>query len=170
MQPETPDEGLRIGAWRLLPSLNLLRRGGEEVRLEPRHVDLLVYLARRPGEVVSAEQILDDVWRGQVVGDNSVYQAMARLRRALGDDAQNPTYIETVPKRGYRLIAAIHQMPSSDAEATPQHGPNAVSPPRWWPSWWPARSHCWLRWRGGTGAQPTHLLHHAPHWCCHSRR
>ena len=133
MQPETPDEGLRIGAWRLLPSLNLLRRGGEEVRLEPRHVDLLVYLARRPGEVVSAEQILDDVWRGQVVGDNSVYQAMARLRRALGDDAQNPTYIETVTKRGYRLIAAIHQMPGSDAEATPQHGPNAVSPPRWWP-------------------------------------
>ncbi|MEM8489879.1 MAG: winged helix-turn-helix domain-containing protein [Pseudomonadota bacterium] len=98
---------MHIGDWELHPQRNLLRRSDREVRLEPRHADLLIFLAGHRGEVVSAEQILDTVWQGQVVTDQSVYQAIAKLRRAFGDDAAKPRYIETVSKRGYRLIAEV---------------------------------------------------------------
>lgn len=101
-----PDE-IRIGPWRLLPALNLLQGDGKEVRLEPRHVDLLVFLAERRGEVVGTDDILAGVWGGQIVGDHSIYQTIAKLRRALGDEAVNSTFIETVSKRGYRLIAEV---------------------------------------------------------------
>jgi DNA-binding winged helix-turn-helix (wHTH) protein/TolB-like protein/Flp pilus assembly protein TadD len=113
---------VKIGDWTLFPALNLLRRGQQEARLEPRYVDLLVYLSSRPSDVVSADDIIDQVWRGQVVGDQSVYQAIARLRKALGDDALKPTYIETVPKRGYRLVAAVTPAPPlADVDSLPAH-------------------------------------------------
>lgn len=106
MPPVAEDTNVvQIGDWQLLPQRNLLRRAGHETRLEPRHADLLLFLARHRGEVFSADQIIEQVWRGQVVTDQSVYQAIAKLRKAVGDEASDPRYIETVPKRGYRLIA-----------------------------------------------------------------
>jgi DNA-binding winged helix-turn-helix (wHTH) protein/TolB-like protein len=124
---------LRIGHWELIPDLNLLRREGLETRLEPRHVDLLVFLAGRAGEVVSADEILSGVWSGLVVGDHSVYQAIAKLRKALGDDASQATYIETVPKRGYRLIAEV-SLPDRPGEPAPPgvEPPGAVRAPQPW--------------------------------------
>lgn len=103
------DDGseIRIGDWELLPKRNLLRSAGQELHLEPRHADLLLFLATHRGEVFSADQIIEEVWQGQVVTDQSVYQAIAKLRKAMGDEASNPSYIETVPKRGYRLIANV---------------------------------------------------------------
>lgn len=98
---------MQIGDWELLPQRNVLRCDGKTSRLEPRHADLLQFFAAHRGEVVSAEQIIDEVWAGQVVTDQSVYQAVAKLRKAFGDTATNPRYIETVSKRGYRLIADV---------------------------------------------------------------
>lgn len=68
---------------------------------------LLQYLAERSGDVVSIDELLDRVWSGVVVTPDSVYQAIASLRRLLGDDHKQPTYIATVPRLGYRLVAAV---------------------------------------------------------------
>jgi len=98
---------LRIGDWRLDPQLGQLARGTESQRLEARTLRLLVYLANRAGETVSIDELLDNVWSGVVVTQDSVYQAVTALRRMLGDDPKQPTYIVTVPRLGYRLIARV---------------------------------------------------------------
>lgn len=77
---------------------------------------VLQCLVRRPRAVVGTELLIDEVWRGRPMGDNPVYKCIAQLRKALGDDQQAPLYIETIPKKGYRLIASVHA--ASPAAAT----------------------------------------------------
>ena len=96
---------LRIGAWRVDPALDQISMDRNSVKLEPRAMQLLVCLAEHAGQVVSVEQLLDEVWTGVVVTPDSVYHAVAALRRTLGDDPNEPTYIANVPRRGYRLVA-----------------------------------------------------------------
>jgi TolB-like protein/DNA-binding winged helix-turn-helix (wHTH) protein/tetratricopeptide (TPR) repeat protein len=98
---------LRIGDWRVDPAVDEISRDGALVKLEPRAMRLLLCLAEHVGNVVSVHQLLDEVWADVVVTSDSVYQAVAALRRTLGDDAKEPTYIATLPRRGYRLIAAV---------------------------------------------------------------
>lgn len=98
---------LRIGDWRVNSSSGELSRGGETTRLEVRTMRLLVCLAEHAGEVVSIEELLDKVWPGVAVSSDSVYQAVASLRRLLGDDPKQPTYIATVPRLGYRMLATV---------------------------------------------------------------
>lgn len=83
-----------------------LPSGGQQ-RLEGRPLHLLAYLLSRAGEVVSQDELLDHVWAGVVVSPDSVYQAIASLRRTLGDDPRQPRYIATVPRQGYRLLPAV---------------------------------------------------------------
>src|ERR1044071_2401080 len=111
-----------IGDWSVEPALDVLRRGAATVRLEPKTMELLVALASRPGEVVSREELLSAVWPGVVVGDEALSQAVTKLRKALGDDVRAPTYIETISKRGYRLIAPVTPpaaAPAAEADAPP---------------------------------------------------
>lgn len=96
-----------IGEWLLDARGNELRRGSEVVRLERKAIEVLVCLAARPGEVLTREELLERVWPGVVVGDDTLTQAVIKLRRALGDEARDPRYIDTIPKRGYRLIAPV---------------------------------------------------------------
>ena len=98
---------LRIGDWRVDPASGELSRSGETARLEARTMRLLLCLAERPGEVVSIEELLDKAWSGVTVSSDSVYQAVASLRRLLGDDPKQPTYIATVPRLGYRMLATV---------------------------------------------------------------
>jgi transcriptional activator of cad operon len=98
---------LRIGEWRVDPSLDEITRNGTTVKLEPRAMRLLVCLAEHAGQVVSVEQLLDTVWKEVVVTPDSVYQAVAGLRRALGDETKEPVYIANVLRRGYRLVAPV---------------------------------------------------------------
>ena len=98
---------LRIGEWRVDPSLDEITREGTTIKLEPRAMRVLVCLAEHGGEVVSVEQLLDLVWKDVVVTPDSVYQAVAGLRRALGDDTKEPAYIANVLRRGYRLVAPV---------------------------------------------------------------
>jgi TolB-like protein/DNA-binding winged helix-turn-helix (wHTH) protein/Flp pilus assembly protein TadD len=98
---------LQIGAWYVDPVLGQMTRGGEVVRLQPRTMGILLCLARHAGEVVSIEHLLTEVWAGVIVTQDSVYQAVASLREALGDDRKNPTYIATVPRLGYRMLATV---------------------------------------------------------------
>jgi TolB-like protein/DNA-binding winged helix-turn-helix (wHTH) protein/Flp pilus assembly protein TadD len=112
---------LQVGDWEVDPALNELRRGGEAVRLEPKAIEVLCHLAERPGEVVGREALLSAIWPGVVVGDDALTQAIIKLRRALGDDAHAPRYIETISKRGYRLIAAVGQPPAAAPAAPAGH-------------------------------------------------
>ena len=102
-----PLRGLAIGSWQVHSDRDEIERDGACIKLEPRTMRLLLTLAQQPGALVSTEQLLDTVWPEVVVCQSSLYQAMAQLRRAIGDDTDNPAYIVTVPRRGYRLIAAV---------------------------------------------------------------
>lgn len=108
MPPEpAASESLRIGEWLVEPATGVVRRNGQSGRLEPRTMELLCLLASEPGRVFSKEEILDEVWSGAFVEEVAVARCVSNLRQILGDDARNPSYIETIPKRGYRLIAAV---------------------------------------------------------------
>jgi TolB-like protein/DNA-binding winged helix-turn-helix (wHTH) protein len=98
---------LRIGAWRVNPATGEISRDGETARLDARAMRLLMCLADRPGEVVSIDHLLEHVWSGVIVTPDSVYQAVASLRRQLGDDPKRPAYIATVPRMGYRMVATV---------------------------------------------------------------
>ena len=105
---KTAEPEIRVGPWRVDRTLNeVTAPGGERVRLEPKAIEVLAYLAARPGVVVGREELLSAVWPGVVVGDDALTQAIIKLRKALGDDAHQPRYIETISKRGYRLIAPV---------------------------------------------------------------
>ncbi len=97
----------RIGAALVQPDALVVSLDGNETSLEPRMMEVLVALAEHAGEVVSAEQLLIEVWRGTFYGDNPVHKAIAYLRKVFGDDLKSPRYIETIRKRGYRLIAKV---------------------------------------------------------------
>ncbi len=101
------DHRLRVGDWTVEPDLNQLSTPGRAVKVEPKAMAVLLHLANRPGRVVDRETLLSQVWPGVVVGDDSLTQVVIKLRKALGDDPDRPTYIQTVTKRGYRLVAPV---------------------------------------------------------------
>jgi TolB-like protein/DNA-binding winged helix-turn-helix (wHTH) protein/Tfp pilus assembly protein PilF len=98
---------LQIGDWRAEPALDQITRDSKTVKLEPRTMRVLMCLAEQAGEVVTVDQLLSTVWKDLVVTPDSVYQAVAALRKALGDDTKEPAYIVNVVRRGYRLIARV---------------------------------------------------------------
>jgi len=102
------NESFVVGPWTATRSQNLLERGGERIHLEPRVMDLLVYLSERTGRVVSKDELIEQIWNGRHVTDDVLTVAVYALRKALGDAARRSQYIETIPRRGYRLIAAVH--------------------------------------------------------------
>lgn len=101
------EKPFRLGEWLVEPDLNRLVRNDHVVHLEPKTMQVLIHLADHAGEVVGVGDIITDVWDDRPMGDNPVYKSVAKLRKALGDDADNPIYIATVPKKGYRLVAAV---------------------------------------------------------------
>jgi transcriptional activator of cad operon len=106
-------EALRIGDWRVTPSSGQISRQGETVRVDERSMRLLVCLAEHAGQVVSIDDLLEHAWAGVIVSPDSVYQAVTSLRRLLGDDSKQPTYIATVPRLGYRLVAKVGPWPET---------------------------------------------------------
>src|SRR6266705_3427536 len=116
--PAQNRERLRVGNWTVEPALNQLSAAGKTLKLEPKAMAALIYLANLPGQVVSREALLSDVWPGVVVGDDSLTQVIIKLRKALGDDPDRPTYIQTVTKRGYRLVATV--LPPAESPSIPR--------------------------------------------------
>ena len=119
-------KNLRIGGWSVYPAEGLLARDGERVRLRPKTMGLLVRLAAHPGRTVDKEALLRSVWPDTVVADGGLSHCVSELRGALGDDPRQPRFIETVPRRGYRLIAWVEILkgdaarPPRDAEPEPE--------------------------------------------------
>jgi DNA-binding winged helix-turn-helix (wHTH) protein/Flp pilus assembly protein TadD len=99
--------GYRFGRFRFDRAAYRLLAGDEPVALSPKVLDLLQLLASRPSQLVTKDDILRELWGDVAVTDNAVTQAVSELRQALGDDPASPSYVETVPRRGYRFIAAV---------------------------------------------------------------
>jgi Tol biopolymer transport system component/DNA-binding winged helix-turn-helix (wHTH) protein len=125
------------GEWQISPSLNRISRGGEEVRLEPKVMQVLECLAATPGEVVSRDDLVARVWPGVFVTDDVLHRAIRELRRAFGDDTAKPAYVETIRKRGYRLIAPVRpinatpiSLPSPAATIAPAASALLRTPPK----------------------------------------
>jgi len=105
----------RLGDWVVRPSLNRIERASQVVRLEPKVMDLLVYLARHAGRVVPKAQLIDHVWQTEFIAESALTRAVGELRRGLGERAREPRYLETITKRGYRVIATVEYLGDSPA-------------------------------------------------------
>jgi DNA-binding winged helix-turn-helix (wHTH) protein/TolB-like protein/Flp pilus assembly protein TadD len=116
---------LWIGSWWVDTAADELGHDGETVRIEPKAMAVLMVLAGRAGAVVSRDELLSVGWPGVVVGDEALTQTIIKLRRALGDNPRAPTYIETISKRGYRLIAPVR----NDQPVPPDPGKNGAAAP-----------------------------------------
>jgi transcriptional activator of cad operon len=116
----------RIGGWRVDPATGEIARDGETTRLEVRTMRLLLCLAEHAGEIVSIDELLNQVWSEVTVTPDSVYQAVASLRRQLGDDPKRSAYIATVPRLGYRMVAKVG--PYAGEEAAHRSSPERELP------------------------------------------
>lgn len=105
--------GFQLAEWEVHPDQNRLTAPNREVRLTARSMDVLLCLAEHAGEVVSREDFTQAVWSQTVVTDDALTWCISELRRKLGDRSASPRYIETIPKRGYRLIAQVEPAPHS---------------------------------------------------------
>jgi len=97
----------RVGEWLVEPDLNSITRANRKASVEPKVIEVLACLAGRPGEVLSKKQIMQAVWPDTYVSDEVLRYSISELRKAFNDDARNPRVIQTIARRGYRLIAEV---------------------------------------------------------------
>lgn len=108
--------GFRIGDFTVEPRNGRILKAGISIETEPKVLDLLCLLARHAGETVTRDDIADALWAGQIVNDDALARTVWKLRRALDDDARNPRFIATIPKRGYRLLVPAETLAAIEAE------------------------------------------------------
>jgi TolB-like protein/DNA-binding winged helix-turn-helix (wHTH) protein/Flp pilus assembly protein TadD len=128
---DTPaHERLRFSRFEVDVQAKELRRAGKVVKLPPQALRLLEFLARHPRELVTREEIRQELWSRDTFVDfeHSINKSIRQIRDALGDDAEQPTFIETVRRRGYRFIAELASVESAAANAVP--GETASLPSR----------------------------------------
>lgn len=125
------DNKFKVGGWSIDSGLNSISSNGTTVRLEPKVMQVLVCLASQPGEAVSKETILKAVWPDTFVTDDVLTRSISELRRVFEDDAKEPRVIQTIPKRGYRLLPQVEPV-NRHAEA-----PDATSLGTRWRWGWP---------------------------------
>src|ERR1700722_14036495 len=109
MEPLQPASVVRFGTYEVSLQSGEVRKSGLRIRVQQQPMKLLQILLERPGEVITREELRSRVWTDESFGDfdQAVNIAIAKLRNALGDSAENPRFIETLPKRGYRFIAEV---------------------------------------------------------------
>jgi len=101
------ESGFHLGSWRVEPRRNAIFRGEEKKHLENRLMQTLIFLAEHPDQTITRQQFFDSVWQGRIVNEEALSRAISLLRTALGDKANAPEYIQTIPGVGYRLVAQI---------------------------------------------------------------
>lgn len=122
------DGQFHVAEWLVEPNLNTVCRNGETVHLQPKVMKVLVCLAQRAGEPISKEELLNTVWADTFVGDDVLKRSISELRRVFGDDVQAPSVIQTIPKRGYRLVAPVHPVSHPvTSPAAPDHQSNRAA-------------------------------------------
>ena len=102
-----PEARFKLGDWLVEPNLNTICRGHETTHLELKVMDLLVFLAHRGPRLITRREIIDGVWGTEFICDNTLTHAISELRTALGDNARDPSYIQTIHRRGYRILAPV---------------------------------------------------------------
>lgn len=132
-QAPRPAEFLLADRWRIRPDLNRIVDGETEHQVPDKFMQVLVVLMEHPG-VVSRRALFDEVWPDTSVVDESLTQAISSLRKIFDDDAKHPTIIETIPKKGYRLLATVETIPASESSRV-RFGSAEPSDHRWWPMW-----------------------------------
>jgi DNA-binding winged helix-turn-helix (wHTH) protein/Tfp pilus assembly protein PilF len=105
---------MELAGWQFDTTSGELRRHGQTLRLEPKQADVLLYLAKYPGRIISKDELIAEVWAGTIVGEDSVWRSIYGLRKAL-EQENGPKLIETVPKRGYRLAVPMDSTAPSPA-------------------------------------------------------
>jgi adenylate cyclase len=103
----------RVGEWLVEPNLNCISKGNQKISVEPKVIEVLAYLADYPGEVLSKEQIIQAVWPDTYVSEEVLRYSVSELRKAFNDDAHDPKIIQTIARRGYRLIAQVSKKGST---------------------------------------------------------
>ena len=122
MEPLRHTSVVRFGTYEVSLQSGELRKAGVRIRVQQQPMKLLEILLERPGEVVTREELRGRVGADESFGDfdQAVNIAIAKLRSALGDSAENPRYIETLPKRGYRFIAEVSVVAADDRTKRPE--------------------------------------------------
>jgi DNA-binding winged helix-turn-helix (wHTH) protein len=103
----TAEKAFTIGEWHVEPDFNLIKNGNSEVHLEIKVMELLVYLAHQGDRLVTRSELIDGVWGTEFICDNTLTHAVSQLRTALGDNPKDPSFIQTIHRRGYRLVAEV---------------------------------------------------------------
>jgi TolB-like protein/DNA-binding winged helix-turn-helix (wHTH) protein/Flp pilus assembly protein TadD len=153
MEPPRPTSVVRFGTYEVSLQSGEVRKAGLRIKVQQQPMKLLEILLERPGEVVTREELRSRIWTDESFGDfdQAVNIAIAKLRNALGDSAENPRFIETLPKRGYRFIAgvsvvdadgrpkkpetALQDLPATELGPKLEGSGVAVAPKRWqWPT------------------------------------
>jgi DNA-binding winged helix-turn-helix (wHTH) protein/tetratricopeptide (TPR) repeat protein len=117
--PHAPPSDFKLGEWVVRPVSGEVEGSSGSFRLEPKVMDVLVYLAGRAGQVVTKDELLENVWKDTFVADGALFRHVSELRRVLGDDPRTPRIIETIPKRGYRLVAPVAAVAPAAAPGAP---------------------------------------------------
>ncbi|WP_196140803.1 winged helix-turn-helix domain-containing protein [Aliikangiella sp. G2MR2-5] len=110
---------ISINDWTLYQDENRLRRGTETIQLQPLCVKALLLFAENSGHLVSRETLIEKVWNGRVVSEDAINNCIKKIRKALGDNPKTPTQLETIPKKGYRLIENTQSHLANTAEIPP---------------------------------------------------
>jgi TolB-like protein/DNA-binding winged helix-turn-helix (wHTH) protein/Tfp pilus assembly protein PilF len=117
-----------VANWYIEPDILQISQGDSIIKLEPKVMQVLVYLASKPGEVVSRDELEASIWAGRVVGYDALANTIIKLRKAFGDNSRSPQFIKTIPKTGYQLIAEIKKANLSHPETEHKTQTVSVSP------------------------------------------
>lgn len=113
------DDLIRFSDFEVDAAERRLTRDGRSLELSGRYLDALLLMARRPGELITKDRFMAEVWRGVPVTDEALTQCIRTLRKVLGDEAGRPRFIETVPKHGYRFIAEVERVEADSSRMQP---------------------------------------------------
>ncbi|MGZ5096319.1 MAG: winged helix-turn-helix domain-containing protein, partial [Burkholderiales bacterium] len=129
-EPRKTIGSIHFGPFDLSPELSELRKHGQRLKLSGQAIDVLLMLASNAGRLVTREELQRKLWPGDSFGDfeHGLNAAVNRLRETLGDSATDPTYIETVPRRGYRFIAQVDHMPNTTDPTVPDNAGGDLEP------------------------------------------
>ena len=120
---EELNPGFRLGEWEVFPLRGILRSGDEEKKPEPRVFGVLMELAKRDGDLVTRDELIDALWDGRPTGDEPINRCVSQVRDHLGDKTRPYKYVETLTRRGYRLIQPIELLQAAEPEPTPAPSP-----------------------------------------------
>ncbi len=118
------DDGFNLGDCEILPNEGRVLRDGTEIRPEPQTWRVLLCLAGRDGKLVTKDDLISEVWGGRAVSDDPINRAINQARKCLGDSGKESAYIETLPKRGYRLLKAVELHKPMPPAAAPRLAPS----------------------------------------------